>query len=117
MQNPVVDKFRLDAAHYVPERDGPMQAYLDSCQNERRNGLFLGPRQYQALWDANLLEPGITSIRIMHGQGSDEHYIIVDRATAIGLEGQYHGGKSGLQKIDQVIPVQGTMFEIYMWKR
>ena len=109
---------RLDAPHYIEKRDGSFARYLDTCGNERRNGLFLGPQHYRDLWDAGLLTPEITSIRIMYNSHrQDEHYIVISRDVVEGVELQAHSGKQGQHPIENVIPDLGVMFEVSFWAR
>ncbi len=105
---------RLDAPHYIEKRDGSFTTYLDTCTNESRYGLFLGPQHYRDLWDAGLLTPEITSIRIMgNSHRPDEHYIVISRDAVEGVELQAHSGKQGQHPIENVIPDSGVMFEVH----
>jgi hypothetical protein len=107
----------MTAPQYVPERDGSMRKYLETCRDQGRIGLFLGTDHYRDLWDADLLMSEVTSIRIMYGQRPDEHYRVISRDLVEGLLSTCHSGKPGEHSIDEVIPGVGVMFEVFMWKR
>lgn len=103
----------MRATHYRGSIDGDINAYLKEMH---KNGAvcasFVGYEPFKQIWDLGVMHPGIASIRLVHGQGLDEHYIVVDEINLEGVSLNAHSGKGGLHNTKELL----TKTEAKFWE-
>ena len=94
----------MQATHYHGSIDGDIRKNLKEMhENGAVCHSFRGYEPFKQLWDLGVMLPGIASVRLVHGQGHDEHYIVADENHLEGVLLQAHSGKSGLHNTRDVL--------------
>jgi len=94
----------MRATHYRGSIDGDIKAYLKEMhENGAVSPSFVGYEPFKQLWDLGVMYPGIASIRLVHGQGADEHYIVADETHLEGVLLKAHSGKEGLHNTKELL--------------
>lgn len=94
----------MRATHYRGSIDGNIRAYLKEMhENGAVCPSFKGYEPFKQLWDLGIMLPEIVSIRLVHGQGMDEHYIVADEFYLEGVELDAHSGRQGLHSTKEIL--------------
>ena len=104
----------MRATHYRGSIDGDIRAYLKEMhENGAVCPSFNGYGPFKQLWDLGVMLPEIASIRLVYGQGMDEHYIVADEFHLEGVELKAHSGKSGLHNTKEILTkTQAPFWEV-----
>jgi hypothetical protein len=91
--------------YHSPEIDGPIEKFISLHEEEGTPPCFRGVYPYYELWDRGWVEPEITSIRLMMGDGrSDEHYLVLDKDQLEGIQLAFHSGRSNSYNPRNLLP-------------
>lgn len=94
----------MRATHYRGKIDGDIKEYLKEMHTNGANyPSFQGYEPFKQLWELGVIIPEIASIRLVHGVGADEHYIVVDEENLEGVKLKAHSGKPGLHNIEEIL--------------
>ncbi len=94
----------MRATHYRGSIDGDIKTYLKEMhENGAVCASFVGYEPFKQIWDLGVMRPGVASIRLVHGQGHDEHYIVVDENNVEGVLLDAHSGRKGLHNIRELL--------------
>jgi len=94
----------MRATHYRGSIDGDIKAYLKEMhENGAVCPSFRGYEPFKQIWDLGVMLPNIASIRLVHGHGMDEHYIVADEDHLEGVELKAHSGKSGMHNTKEIL--------------
>ena len=94
----------MRAAHYRGSIDDDIRKYLkETHENGAVCPSFRGYEPFKQLWDLGVMLPRIASIRLVHGQGMDEHYIVADEEHLEGISLEAHSGKEGLHNTKELL--------------
>jgi len=104
----------MQATHYRGSIDGDIKIYLkDMHENGAVCPSFKGYEPFKQLWDLGVMLPEIASIRLVHGQGMDEHYIVMDEDHLEGVLLNAHSGKHGLHNTKEILTnTQAPFWEV-----
>jgi hypothetical protein len=101
----------MRATHYRGSIDGDIKKYLKKMhENGAVCPSFKGYEPFKQLLDLGVMLPEVASIRLVHGQGSDEHYILVDENSLEGVELKAHSGKPGLHNAEILLTTTQAPF-------
>ena len=93
-----------DAACYSPERDGPLEEYLELQFDGMVCRLFKGMEHFQMLRDKGWLLPNVSTIRLMYNAGrGDEHYLVTVGFQLQGIVHAHHGGREGVLAPEDIL--------------
>jgi len=91
-------------AYYRGSIDGDIKKYLQERHNDGSVApTFIGFAPFKQIWDLGVIEPHIATIRLMHDQGWDEHYVVVDETQVEGIALITHAGKPGLHNTQELL--------------
>ncbi len=94
----------MRAAHYRGSIDGDIKEYLKITRTDRSvDPTFTGYEPFKQLLDLNVVTPNITSIRLVHGFGSDEYYTVFDKENLEGVILKKYSGKTGLHNTKEIL--------------
>jgi hypothetical protein len=94
----------MRATHYRGSIDGDIKKYLKEMhENGAVCPTFTGYEPFKQLWDLGVMLPYIASIRLLHGEGMDEHYYVVDENHLEGIELKAHSGQPGLHDAKELL--------------
>src|SRR3989344_2661544 len=94
----------MQATHYHGSIDGDIRKYLKEMhENGAVCPSFRGYAPFKQLWDLGVMLPGIASIRLVHGQGYDEYYYVVDEHTLEGVLLKAHSGQEGMHNAKELL--------------
>jgi hypothetical protein len=101
----------MRATHYRGRIDGDIKKYLKEMhENGAVCPSFVGYEPFRQIWDLGVMQLGIASIRLVHGQGSDEHYIVADENNLEGVLLNAHPGKKGLHNTQELLTKTNAPF-------
>ena len=94
----------MRSTHYRGSIDGDIKLYLKEMhENGAVCPSFKGYEPFEQLWNLGVMHPEIASIRLVYGQGMDEHYLVVDEDKLEGIELKAHSSKPGLHNAKELL--------------
>lgn len=94
----------MRATHYRGRIDGDIKEYLiEMHSNGAVAPSFRGHEPFKQMWEMGIITPEIASIRLVHGSGMDEHYMIINENTMEGISLMAHSGKPGFHNIQDIL--------------
>ena len=86
--------------------------FIESRDSRGAVPLFCGAKQYRLLWDAKVLLPGETIVRINMVYKPHEHYFARDRSSVEGIVQGVYPGLAGVHRVSNFFKSDRLWFEL-----